>query len=133
MGGKEFLLVNQRDLTWWGQKRWILCQWSPLGHCGVSMAHSPTSWALTTSCAQGTFACSGPALLTPRAITRTAQSPHVTPSRTCPFTGTVCCWVRTQQSPDQSTSLVPLTQWWLHVEPGKRNLGSHSRCLTCAK
>lgn len=33
-----------------------MCQWSPLGHCGVSMAHSPTSWALTTSCAQGTFA-----------------------------------------------------------------------------
>lgn len=66
MGGKkEFLLINQHGITaWlgcgarllcWGQNRWILCQWTPLGRYGVSMARSPTRWAPTTNSAWGNF------------------------------------------------------------------------------
>lgn len=43
------------------KKGGFLCQWTLLGHCGESMAHSPTRWAPTTSFAQGTFtACRAP-------------------------------------------------------------------------
>lgn len=79
----------------WGKKRWTFVPMSPAGLIGCPWHTAQQGGHLQPALLQGLSQLterSGPLspLLTPRAITRTTHCPHVTPSRICPSTGTLC-------------------------------------------